>query len=557
MIDETLYLTTHETALAVVATAMKKARLSLDTLIINSFMGGLLFTSGGMLHVMIVSECPETWKTNPGFVLLLQGLMYPIGLFYVVIMGVDLFNSNILFFLVGLARRAVTVLDLLISWFVSWWFNLVGNIFVCYIISHYSKVSATPAMIEGSRLILDQKAAPAFHETLIKGMAGNFFVCLAIYLQLMAKPLHVKFLMMLLPIFTFVSLGFSHTVADMFVVIIGLINHGHVSVGTVAWKVLLPATLGNIIGGAFFGLVIPWYLHLYVVERDQRKLHLPLYEMRDEQPELNQDSRVVRVMPHDEEEAEEENELEEMRRASREEKGDSDSLNSSKLGVEPKEPVHALYRQPTTRSQRSLRRKKSHKSPANVFPVYGMESPRDRERSIASGKYSSEDYYDTSNHDEDEDESGAEFLAEHLRRTLSRQPTKRSKERERDLESQTLPTVRRQSISTINLPRQLTRFSFASNRRGHRDDLDELNSKFTKAGITEKAANAANEAAGTSDFIGRDRAQPMMMARSQSTVGPTSTSDEGRASTPASTVTVQQWDPSGRSRVESEPKHNS
>lgn len=81
MIDETLYLTTHETALAVVATAMKKARLSLDTLVINSFMGGLLFTSGGMLHVMIVSECPETWKTNPGFVLLLQGLMYPIGLF--------------------------------------------------------------------------------------------------------------------------------------------------------------------------------------------------------------------------------------------------------------------------------------------------------------------------------------------------------------------------------------------------------------------------------------------------------------------------------------------
>ncbi|KGK32416.1 hypothetical protein JL09_g6977, partial [Pichia kudriavzevii] len=32
----------------------------------------------------------------------------------------------------------------------------------------------------------------------------------------MVKPLHVKFLMIFLPIFTFVSMGFSHAVADMF-----------------------------------------------------------------------------------------------------------------------------------------------------------------------------------------------------------------------------------------------------------------------------------------------------------------------------------------------------
>ena len=43
-----------------------------------------------------------------------------------------------------------------------------------------------------------------------------------------------------------------------------------------------------------FGVVITWYLHIYVVERDRAALNLPQYELRDEQPELNQDSRVVR-----------------------------------------------------------------------------------------------------------------------------------------------------------------------------------------------------------------------------------------------------------------------
>lgn len=548
MRDESLYLTTHETALAVVATAMKKARLSLDTLIVNLFMGGLLFTSGGMLHGMIASKCPETFSTNPGYILLLQGLVYPIGLFYVVIMGVDLFNLNILFFLVGVARRAVSVLDLLISWFVSWWFNLVGNIFVCYIVCHYSKVTSTDLMIEGSRLILDEKAELAFHQTLIRGMAGNFFVCLAIYLQLMAKPLHVKFLMMLLPVFTFVSMGFSHSIADMYMVIIGLINHDHISVGTVAWKVLLPASLGNIIGGSFFGLVVPWYLHLFVVERDQRRLHLPLFELRDEQPELNQDSRVVRVEPKDEEEAEEENELEEEKKEAREEKGDLDSLDSSRLGTELHVPVTGLYRPLTgrsIRSGRSLRKKRSYRSPNNVFPVYGMENPREREQSIATGRHSTEDFFDAN----EEDDEGAAYLGDQIRRTLSRQPTRRS--RERDIEAQGLHPSQdsRHSVSTINIPRQLRSFSFANNRRTSRHELDELNSRFNRAGITERAANAANEAAGTSDFVGRDRAQPMKMTRSHSTLGPTSVGDEERSSTPASVATVQPYDPTnGRRR---------
>lgn len=522
--------------MAVVATAMKKARLLIDTLVINSFMGGVFFTAGGMLHVMIQAYTPGTFESNPGFIFLLQGCLYPIGLFYVVIMGVDLFNSNILFFSVGVARGAVSVVDLVISWMVSWWFNLVGTIFVCYIFCHYSAVTTHPLYVTASRDILETKMSYSFVETMIKAMAGNFFVCLAIYLQLMAKPLHVKFLMMLLPIFTFVSMGFTHSVADMYMIVIGLINGANVSVGDTAWKLFLPGVIGNIIGGSFFGLVVPWYLHLFVVERDQKLLNLPRYEVRDEQPELNQDSRVVRVPEHDEQEVFPD---------IKEENTDVSSLSSTSHNAPDHGLVRALSHVSTYHS--TATRRPTVKSPANVFPVYGMGSPAERERSIASGRRTDDpdlaSQYSTQTYEEER--ANADFIGQQIRRTLSRVATRTKKDIEAQpsgLESrpsQSGPSQSRPSVSSISFPKQLQRFSFNGNRTSSHKDLDELNSRFSKAGITMKAANAANEAAGTSDLL-QNNALPIMMVRSPSGVSPNARPEN----IPSTASSVRPYDPS-------------
>ncbi|OVF10792.1 putative transporter [Clavispora lusitaniae] len=500
MLNDSVYLTTHETALAVVATAMKKARLSIDTLIINSFMGGVFFSTGGMLFVLAQANSPKIYESDPGMINLIQGILYPIGLFYVVITGVDLFNSNILFFAVGVARGAVTIVDLLISWLVSWWFNLVGNIFVCYIICHYSGVSSQPLYVKGSVDILKEKLNFSFTETLLKGMAGNFYVCLAIYLQLMAKPLHVKFLMMLLPIFSFVSMGFTHSVADMYMIICGLINDHSISVRTVAWKLFLPGALGNIIGGTFFALVVPWYLHLYVVERDQRALHLPRFEMRDEQPELNQDSRVVRVRPEDMED--DDTEIEQDRIPEKQDDGELSSIGSSRSPSQYLD--RTLSRATTTRSQRQRRLVQS---PSNVFPVLGMGPPASREKSIVSGEEDEDEDMVSTYSGREIERPSANFIGEQIKRTLSRQPTKKDIEAQHEATIVRDPESRR---SSINFPRQLHRFSFAHDRANSARDLAELNKRFDKAGITQKAADAANEAAGTSDFLHANRASPIM-----------------------------------------------
>ncbi|GMM35037.1 hypothetical protein DASC09_023620 [Saccharomycopsis crataegensis] len=399
MADDTYYLTPHESALAVVATSMKKSRLRLDTLIINSIIGGMLFSSGGMLHVVAQTN-PELLESNPGLVHLLQGLVYPIGLFYVVIMGAELFNSNVLFFTVGLLRGAVGILDLLINWFLSWLFNLGANLFVCYVICYLSGSFSIGPMKTASIEIVVEKAERSFAETFIKGIACNFYVSLAIYLQIMCKPLHIKFLMMLLPVVTFVSIGYSHTVADMFLCPMGLMNGAPVKVGVYVWKILIPESLGNIVGGSFFGLAIPFYQHLVVVERDIADVGLPKYDARDEQPELMMDSRVTRTQkPDDDNHANddgkindemveklisriatrisEENKL--SSRLDRTKSGSSSSISSeqSSGGDNVVQSYNADY--PKKLSSRKLR------SPPGVFPVKGMGEPLQREKTIATG----------------------------------------------------------------------------------------------------------------------------------------------------------------------------
>lgn len=504
MIDESNYLTTYEAALAVVATGMKKARLPLDTLVINSFLGGLLFATGGMLHVMVQSELPEIHKSDPGIIFLIQGLVYPIGLFYVVVMGVELFNSNILYFTVAYARRAVSLLDVTISWMISYWFNLVGNIFVCYIICHYSHVTSSENFISGSIAIVEAKVSYTFTQTLIKAMAGNFFVCLAIYLQLMAKPLHVKFMMMVLPIFSFVSMGFTHAVADMFVMILGLVNKAPVPVREVAWKVFLPGAIGNIIGGCFFSLLLPYYLHIVVVERDQRLLKLPKYDVRDEQPDLNQDSRVVRQRP--EEKIDYELETPEVP------VDFSCKTSSSSLDVQsydnPQALVdpHDLSRVTSRFSRATTRSGNGHqigRSPANVFPVYGMGPPLERERSIASGR-GDEDNDTASVHTAKtslEREPSAAFIGEQLRRALGRIRTEPNVHAQSDLESQN--RVRRASSPRVNFSEKFRRPSYNrrdSRRSSNKYDPKDLGHRMSQAGLSNISVRAADDVAGIATY---------------------------------------------------------
>ena len=385
MVDDTYYITPHEAALAVVATSMKKSRLPFYILCINSIIGAFLFSAGGMLYVMCEAGGQALIPGSYIFVYLTQGAVYALGLFYVIVCGMELFNSNILFFSVGVMRGAVTLMDLLISWFVSFWVNLAATIFVVYVFCYCSGIFKQENYVIATIAIGHSKNSYSFAETLLKGIAGNFFVCLAVYLQIMVKPLHVKFLMIFFPIFTFVAMGFTHSVADMFMVPAAIFTGCGYGFGHYFWKIMLPGSIGNMIGGSFFGIVIPWYLHLHIIEKDMKKLKLPAYEERDEQPMLNMESRVVRVptaAPSLSESQKSSSDLTVKEFVPDDENDISRTNTVNSTALNPH--VTRVSTAASIRSRNSRHSSKQIRSPKGVFPVVDMGQPLMRERTIAS-----------------------------------------------------------------------------------------------------------------------------------------------------------------------------
>lgn len=421
MVDDTLYITPHETALAVVATSMKKSRLRLHALVVDSIMGAMLFSAGGMLYVMCEAENSGLIDRGyTGIVSLFQGAVYTFGLFFVIQTGMELFNSNVLFFTVGVLRGAVSMVDLIISWTVSFWVNLGSTIFVVYVICYLSGILKEPQYVEGTLRIAKRKIAASFMETFLRAIAGNFCVCLATYLQMMVKPPHVKFLMLFFPIFTFVAMGFTHVVADMFLVPCGIFNNCGYGFGHYFWKIMLPGALGNIVGGVFFSVMIPWFLHLVVIEQDMKKLNLPAYEEKDEQPMLNMDSRVVRVINRP-------NNIAKVSTHVVETGSLCDSL-SDENEYDDKDTTWKAYSSstggPAKRAKSvatsAVRLRRVIRSPKGVFPVAGMGPPLRKERTIASAYTGAGDVRGASGNrgkdhqesEEDEDKDGDEEINE-------------------------------------------------------------------------------------------------------------------------------------------------
>ena len=84
----------------------------------------------------------------------------------------------------------------------------------------------------------------------IRAMMGNWIVCMSILMATGSSSLASKMVAIFFPISAFVMLGLEHSIANLFLVPLGMMRGGKVSAVDFLMKNLLPVTLGNIVGGA-------------------------------------------------------------------------------------------------------------------------------------------------------------------------------------------------------------------------------------------------------------------------------------------------------------------
>lgn len=242
----------------------KKAKMRVDKMFVNSFMGGTLISFGCAL-ALSTNSSPWFQTNAPGLIRTISAMVFPVGLIMVVLTGADLFTSYCMYSVVALLHRRCSVLDLVKTWVVSFFGNLAGALFFMAVLTGYGGTFETGAYRTEALAFAETKAVtPQWHQIFLKGILCNWLVCMAVFLAVSSREVISKIVSVWFPVMCFVGLGTDHVIANMYFIPLAIFLGAPkpLTVGYYIWKSMIPSLLGNIVGGGLFTGVVYWYLYL-------------------------------------------------------------------------------------------------------------------------------------------------------------------------------------------------------------------------------------------------------------------------------------------------------
>jgi formate/nitrite transporter len=269
-------LSPKEIAEKAVEVGCAKAKLPFFKMLVLAILAGVYIGFGGELATMISHDL----KIGVGFTQFLAGSVFSVGLMLVVMGGAELFTGNNLMITACLHGKA-KVSGLLKNWGTVYLGNFIGGVLLALLMFMAGFWKFNDASLGLKALtIANTKVNLGFWEALSRGILCNWLVCLAVWLAFGSRNIIGKIFAIYFPIMAFVASGFEHSIANMYFIPYGLLiknsvvskfaassavqlpNLANLTWGNFFIKNLLPVTIGNIIGGAFFVGTIYWYVYL-------------------------------------------------------------------------------------------------------------------------------------------------------------------------------------------------------------------------------------------------------------------------------------------------------
>lgn len=242
---------------AVYGAGIYKAGLPLDILCVQTFMAGFYIAMAGQLLISALGG-------------ILGASLFPVGLIAVVLTSAELFTGDALIFVTSLLGGRVSWKQMARNWTVAWIGNFCGTLTWTVLISYLS--DAFEENVEARNFavkLAHKKAFQSWGAIFFKGIGANTMVCLGIWQATCAEEVAGKVLALWFPVVGFVLMGLDHVIANQYFIPLGMILQAKysedyteletISVVHLLFKALLPATLGNLIGGGFFIGAIYWY----------------------------------------------------------------------------------------------------------------------------------------------------------------------------------------------------------------------------------------------------------------------------------------------------------
>ena len=206
-----------------------------------------------------------------GFERFMLGLSFSFGFVMVIITNSALFTEmNVLLPLFLLSNMKQWVWQVVRLWLIVWLGNLLGMMFMGLMMN--AGLMVDDVVIVRLEHLLEEKliwktlGAAGWFQCLASGVVGNFLIGMAAFLSAAAVDFTGSALGVIIPAIAFVAVGAQHSPANTGYTCLAWINVSerepiHFELGDmIAWN-LIPATIGNIIGGTVMVGGIMFYLH--------------------------------------------------------------------------------------------------------------------------------------------------------------------------------------------------------------------------------------------------------------------------------------------------------
>lgn len=253
-----------------------KVQMSNERVFGKAVLAGVMIAMGAAASSVAAHSIP-----NVGLARLAAGVVFPVGLMMVLLLGAELFTGDCLMAMSVSAKKQnmADVLRVLVAVYLG---NFVGASLLAVLVTMSGQLDYSNGLLGAYTIkVAMGKVNLSFSEALVSGVLCNILVCGAVLMAGCAKDITGKLLAAFFVILLFVTAGFEHCVANMYYITAGMLaklnpayaamaaeQYGYapgqldsLNAGSYLLGNLVPVTIGNILGGVLcIGLPL-FYLH--------------------------------------------------------------------------------------------------------------------------------------------------------------------------------------------------------------------------------------------------------------------------------------------------------
>jgi formate/nitrite transporter len=252
--------TPREIAHKIETLGVTKVRSDTMSLLVLAVLAGAFIALGALFFTVVVT------RPGLGFGIsrLVGGAAFSLGLILVIVGGAELFTGNNLAAMAWASRR-ITSAELCRNWVLVYVGNALGALGTVVLVLLGDVAQLGDGAVRETALAIGRhKASLGVVEALALGVLCNGLVCLAVWLAMGGRSVTDKVLALILPIAAFVTMGFEHSIANLFFLPYALaldgFGDGQLLIGSV--RNLLVVTGGNMLGGTILVAGVYWLAYL-------------------------------------------------------------------------------------------------------------------------------------------------------------------------------------------------------------------------------------------------------------------------------------------------------